>query len=75
MPSRSVFTTSEEGLIAGDLDRIVATYAAVAVGSYPTFSAPDYKVKITLESKDGGAVAAAFDDLVKTLGAAVVRVE
>jgi molybdenum cofactor synthesis domain-containing protein len=72
---RSVFTTSEEGLIAGELDRIVATYAAVAVGSYPTFSAPDYKVKVTLEGKDGAAVAAACEDLVNSLGVAVVRVE
>ncbi len=72
---RSVFTTSEEGLIAEELDRIVATYAAVAVGSYPSFSAPDYKVKVTLESKDGAAVAAACDDLVLTLGPAVVRIE
>lgn len=72
---RSVFTTSEEGLIAGELDRVVATYAAVAVGSYPTFSAADYKVKVTLEGKDAAAVAAATDDLVRALGAAVVRVE
>jgi molybdenum cofactor synthesis domain-containing protein len=72
---RSVFTTSEEGLIAGELDRIVATYAAVAVGSYPTFSAPDYKVKVTIESKDAAAVAAACDDLVRALAGAVVRIE
>jgi molybdenum cofactor synthesis domain-containing protein len=72
---RSVFTTSEEGLIAHELDRIVATYGAVAVGSYPSFSAPDYKVKVTIESKDAAAVAAACDDLVLALGRAVVRVE
>lgn len=72
---RQVYTTSEEGSIAGELDRIVAQYDAVAVGSYPSFSAPDYKVKLTLESKDAEAVAAACDDLVSALGAAVVRVE
>ncbi|HEX4462785.1 MAG TPA: competence/damage-inducible protein A [Polyangia bacterium] len=72
---RVVYTTSEEGLIAGELDRIVASYGAVAVGSYPTFSAPDYKVKLTLESKDAAAVAAACEDLVRALGSAVVRVE
>jgi molybdenum cofactor synthesis domain-containing protein len=70
-----VYTTSEEGLIAGELDTIVARYGAVAVGSYPSFSAPDYKVKLTLESKDGAAVAAACEDLVRALGPAVVRVE
>lgn len=72
---RAVYTSSDEGLIAGELDRVVAAYAAVAVGSYPTFSAPDYKVKVTLESKDAAAVAAAVDDLVRALGPAVVRVE
>jgi len=72
---KAVFTSSEEGLIAGELDRIVATYTGVAVGSYPSFSAPDYKVKVTLESKDDAAVTAAFEDLVRALGAAVVRVE
>ena len=72
---RNVYTTSEEGLIAGELDRIVASYGAVAVGSYPSFSAPDYKVKLTLESKDAAAVAAACEDLVRALGSAVVRVE
>jgi molybdenum cofactor synthesis domain-containing protein len=72
---RSVFTSSEEGLIAGELDRIVATYGAVSVGSYPSFSAPDYRVKVTLESKDAAAVAAACDDLVRALAGAVVRVE
>jgi molybdenum cofactor synthesis domain-containing protein len=72
---RAVFTSSEEGVIAHELDRIVATYAEVAVGSYPSFSAPDYKVKVTIESKDAAAVAAAFEDLVRALGAAVVRVE
>ena len=72
---RSVFTSSEEGLIAAELDRIVATYGAVAVGSYPSFSAPDYKVKVTIEGKDAVAVAAAFEDLVRALAGAVVRVE
>ncbi len=72
---KQVFTTSEEGHIAHELDRIVATYAAVQVGSYPTFSAPDYKVKVTIEGKDAEAVARACDDLVRTLGTAIVRVE
>jgi molybdenum cofactor synthesis domain-containing protein len=69
---RSVFTSKEEGHIAHELDRIVATHA-VQVGSYPTF-AGDYKVKVTIESKDAAAVQAATDDLVAALGAAVLRV-
>jgi molybdenum cofactor synthesis domain-containing protein len=72
---RQLFTTSEEGHIAHELDRIVAAYATVQVGSYPTFTQPDYKVKVTIEGKDAEAVARACEDLAKALGAAVVRVE
>jgi molybdenum cofactor synthesis domain-containing protein len=69
---KSVFTSKEEGYIAGELDRIVATHK-VQVGSYPTF-AGDYKVKVTIESKDAAAVEAACADLVAALGPAVLRV-
>ena len=72
---RQLFTTSEEGHIAHELDRIVAAYATVQVGSYPTFSSPEYKVKVTIEGKDAEAVTHACDDLVRALGAAIVRVE
>jgi molybdopterin-biosynthesis enzyme MoeA-like protein len=72
---RSVFTTHEEGHIAHELDRIVAAFATVQVGSYPTFSQPDYKVKVTIEGKDAEAVARACEDLCRALGVSVVRVE
>jgi molybdenum cofactor synthesis domain-containing protein len=72
---KQLFTTSEEGHIAHELDRIVAAFATVQVGSYPTFSAPDYKVKVTIEGKDADAVARACEALVLALGTAVVRVE
>ncbi|HEX8951263.1 MAG TPA: molybdopterin-binding protein [Polyangia bacterium] len=72
---KQVFTSSEEGQIAHELDRIVAAYATVQVGSYPTFSQPGYKVKVTLEGKDADAVARACEELVRALGAAIVRVE
>jgi molybdenum cofactor synthesis domain-containing protein len=72
---KQLYTTSEEGHIAHELDRIVAAYATVQVGSYPTFTQPDYKVKVTIEGKDAEAVARACEDLAKALGAAVVRVE
>lgn len=72
---KQIFTTSEEGQIAHELDRIVAAFAMVQVGSYPTFSQPDYKVKVTIEGKDGEAVARAAEELIKALGAAIVRVE
>jgi molybdenum cofactor synthesis domain-containing protein len=70
---RCVFTSHEEGTIAGELDRIVATYVGVSVGSYPKIDTSEYKVKVTLESKDRALVEAAAADLIRALGASVVK--
>jgi molybdenum cofactor synthesis domain-containing protein len=40
-----VFTSEEEGAIAAELDRIVAAYPGVQVGSYPRLDSSEYKVK------------------------------
>jgi molybdenum cofactor synthesis domain-containing protein len=71
---RSVFTSDEEGRIAGELDRVVAAWPRVQVGSYPKLDHPEYKVKVTLESKEQSDVEAAAADLVRALGPSVVRV-
>jgi len=71
---KCVFTSAEEGTIAGELDRVVAAFVGVQVGSYPKLDAPDYKVKVTLESKDAAQVEAATAELVRALGASVVRI-
>ncbi len=70
---RNVFTSAEEGAIAGELDRIVATFDGVQVGSYPRLDSSEYKVKVTLESKDQARVEAAAAELVRALGASFVR--
>jgi molybdenum cofactor synthesis domain-containing protein len=70
---RCVFTSAEEGTIAAELDRIVANHP-VQVGSYPKIDSDDYKVKVTLESKDLSAVETATAELVRALGPSVVRV-
>jgi molybdopterin-biosynthesis enzyme MoeA-like protein len=71
---KQVFTSAEEGTIAGELDRVVGRYPAVQVGSYPKLDPTDFRVKITLESKDRAAVEAATADLVQALAEKVVRV-
>jgi molybdenum cofactor synthesis domain-containing protein len=71
---RCVFTSADEGSIAGDLDRVVAAFSAVQVGSYPKLDPTDYRVKVTLESKDAEAVEAATRVLCEALGDRVVRV-
>ncbi|HZS36672.1 MAG TPA: competence/damage-inducible protein A [Polyangia bacterium] len=72
---KSVFTSDEEGRIAGELDRVVAAWPRVQVGSYPKLDHPEYKVKVTLESKQQADVEAATADLVRALGGSVVRVD
>lgn len=56
----ALYTTLDEGLIAGHLNAVTAKFPRVAVGSYPKWSHPDYKVKITFESKDAAEVVAAL---------------
>jgi molybdenum cofactor synthesis domain-containing protein len=70
---RCVFTVEDEGSIAAALDRIVADFPGVQVGSYPKLDPTEYKVKVTLESKDREKVEAACAELVRALGPAVVK--
>jgi len=73
---RRVYCMAEEGAIAAHLDAIVAGFPGVSVGSYPRFDVPDYRVIVTLESRDPGAADAACEQLVGRLPAGmVVRVE
>jgi molybdenum cofactor synthesis domain-containing protein len=54
-----IYTSLDEGLLAQHLNAVTAAFPDVAVGSYPTFSQPDYKVKVTIESKNADHVARA----------------
>ena len=73
--SRAVYSREGEGAIAATLDEIVAAFPEVDVGSYPHPGAPDYRVKITLDGRDAGALERAVAALVSGLGDAVVRTE
>jgi molybdenum cofactor synthesis domain-containing protein len=73
---RRVFCMAEEGALAAHLDAVVAGFAGVDVGSYPRFDALDYRVIVTLESRDAAAADAACAFLVARLAPnVVVRVE
>jgi molybdenum cofactor synthesis domain-containing protein len=73
---RRVYCMADEATIATHLDAVVAAFPAVSVGSYPRFDAADYRVLVTLESKDTAAVDAATESLDAALPAGVVvRVE
>ena len=70
-----VYLDADEGLIAGDLDAVVAAFPAVRIGSYPRFGERDFKVLITLESQGPGDVASALAMMLERFAARVVRHE
>jgi molybdenum cofactor synthesis domain-containing protein len=65
--AKAIYTLEDEFDIAGELRVIAETHLLVAIGSYPNFSSPEYKVKITLESKDAAALATAVEALLTKL--------
>jgi molybdenum cofactor synthesis domain-containing protein len=69
---RRVYCLGDEGDLAKHMDAVVAAHPAVAVGSYPRIEAQDYRVIITLESKEAAATEAALADLVARLPAGIV---
>ncbi len=70
-----LYVDAEEGELAPHLDRVVAAFPEVKLGSYPRFSEKEFQVMLTLEHKDEAAVAAAFAALAVALGDKVVRRE
>jgi len=73
---RRVYAMAEEGELAAHLDAIVAEHPGVEVGSYPRFDATDYRVIVTLESREPAAADAACERLVARLPRGfVVRTE
>jgi molybdenum cofactor synthesis domain-containing protein len=72
---RRVFVAEEEYCIAHLLDKVVAEFPDVEVGSYPRIDA-DYKVMVTMEARESGTLTRAVELLVGILPeGALVRVE
>lgn len=81
---RIIYIRSDEFDIATNLTTVAATHPDVAIGSYPYVGAhagssaavEEYKVKLTLESKDESALELALHDLLARLDpASIVRTE
>jgi molybdenum cofactor synthesis domain-containing protein len=64
---RTIYTKEDELDIASRLDRVAADHPRVEIGSYPTFKEADYRVKVTIESKDAAQVDRAFAALMGLL--------
>jgi molybdenum cofactor synthesis domain-containing protein len=49
---KNVYLKLGEGIIAKPLNDVLAGFPQLLLGSYPVLDAPEYKVKVTFESKD-----------------------
>lgn len=59
----AIYTLEDELDIAERLDAVAALHTDVEIGSYPVFSRDDYRVKVTIESKEVAAVERVRDAL------------
>jgi molybdenum cofactor synthesis domain-containing protein len=72
---RNVFVRIGEGLLADYMNALLRDFPDLAVGSYPEFSNPEYRVKVTLESRDREYVELALAEFLHRLPKdALVRV-
>jgi molybdenum cofactor synthesis domain-containing protein len=67
--SRAVYTRMDEGDLKPLLDRVVASFPDVDVGSYPKWMDAAYKTKLTFDGRDATRVDAARDAFVRMLPA------
>lgn len=68
----AVYTSAGEGTIAEYLNSCLARFPELLLGSYPKIRHPEYRVKVTLESKDRAYLEQAFHHLLEILPKAVV---
>jgi FAD synthetase len=64
---KNVFVRYGEGVIAAALNDLLSKFPHLLLGSYPVLDLPDYKVKVTLESKDSSYLDNALETLIDSL--------
>ncbi len=64
---KSVYVKQGEGVIASLMNELLARYPQLLLGSYPVLDSPDYKVKVTLESKDSDYLDQALQSFLSSL--------
>jgi len=73
---KNVFVTAGEGAIAEHLNTVIREFPALLLGSYPALNNPEYRVRLTLESKDPAYLDKAFRRLLSLLPASsIAKVE
>jgi hypothetical protein len=71
-PSTSATSSCRSARGPSNLNRLLAEFPLLQLGSYPEFSNPEYKVKVTLESRDRGYLDEALAGFLARLPAEVV---
>jgi molybdenum cofactor synthesis domain-containing protein len=69
---RVIYTSAGEDRIAVFLNSCLQSYPALMLGSYPRIGDPEYRVKLTLESKERDYLERAFNHLMELLPREVV---
>jgi molybdenum cofactor synthesis domain-containing protein len=64
---KNVYVKYGEGIIAAILNDLLVKFPQLMLGSYPVLDLPEYKVKVTLESKDANYLNQALDAFVASL--------
>ena len=64
---KNVFVRYGEGIIASILNDLLVNFPNLILGSYPVLDLPEYKVKVTLESKDSDYLEQALRALIASL--------
>jgi molybdopterin-biosynthesis enzyme MoeA-like protein len=73
---RAIYLNASEGVIAEHLNDCMRNFPELMLGSYPRIGDPDYRVKLTLESKNADYLERAFSHLMRLLPTeAVVKTE
>jgi FAD synthetase len=70
---KNVYVRYGEGLIAEPMNELVAEYPELLLGSYPVLDIPEYKVKVTFESKDAAYLNRALNSFLAALPADAVH--
>ena len=64
---KNVYVRYGEGIIAAMLNDLLVKFPQIMLGSYPVLDLADYKVKVTLESKDAAYLERALQTFVASL--------
>jgi FAD synthetase len=64
---KNVYVRYGEGIIAAMLNQLLVKFPQIMLGSYPVLDLADYKVKVTLESKDAAYLDQALQTFIASL--------